>query len=73
MAERSGDTGTEGPTDLPTRVWRAAFRRTVRKLMDEDLFDWAAALTCYSVLSIFPAIVVLVAAAGLVACRPRSR
>jgi membrane protein len=34
-------------------------------LVDEDLFDWAAALTYYSVLSIFPAIVVLVAGVGL--------
>jgi membrane protein len=34
--------------------------------VDEGLFDWAAALTYYSVLSIFPAIVVLVAAVGLV-------
>jgi membrane protein len=66
VAERSGDTGLEGPTDLPKRAWRGAFRRTVREFIDDDLFDWAAALTYYSVLSIFPAIVVLVAAVGLV-------
>jgi membrane protein len=65
-AERRGDTGIEGPIDLPKRAWRGAFRRTVREFMDDDLFDWAAALTYYSVLSIFPAIVVLIAAVGLV-------
>jgi membrane protein len=66
VAERRGDAAIEGPVDLPKRAWRAAFRRTVRTLLDDELFDWAAALTYYSVLSIFPAIVVLVAAVGLV-------
>jgi membrane protein len=66
VTERRGDTGIDSPADLPKRAWRAAFRRTVREFVDDDLFDRAAALTYYSVLSIFPAIVVLVAAVGLV-------
>ena len=32
--------------------------------MADDMLDWAAALTYYSVLSIFPAIVVLTAVVG---------
>lgn len=65
MAERRGDTGIEGPTDLPKRAWRGAFGRTVREFIDDDLFDWAAALTYYSVLSIFPGLLVVVSLLGL--------
>jgi hypothetical protein len=68
VTERRGDTGIDSPTDLPKHAWRAAFRRTVREFVDDDLFDWAAALTYYSVLSIFPAIVGLLAALWA-ACR----
>jgi len=64
--ERRGDPGIEGRTDVPKRAWRAAFRRTVREFVDDELFVWVAVLTYYSVLSIFPAMVVLVAAVGLV-------
>ena len=39
--------------------------RTVREFRQDNLTDWAAALTYYSVLSIFPALIVLVALLGL--------
>jgi YihY family inner membrane protein len=50
----------ERPTELPGRSWWAAVKRTVREFRVDNLSDWAAALTYYSVLSIFPALLVLV-------------
>jgi membrane protein len=56
---------TNGPTDLPRRSWWAALTRAVKEFFSDDMLDWAAALTYYSVLSIFPGIVVLTALVGL--------
>lgn len=39
--------------------------RTAREFSEGSLFDWAAVLTYYSVLSIFPALIVLTAMLGL--------
>jgi YihY family inner membrane protein len=50
----------ERPTQLPGGSWWAAVKRTVREFQVDNLKDWAAALTYYSVLSVFPALVVLV-------------
>jgi membrane protein len=55
-----------GPTALPKRAWWASLKRTFREFMADDMLDWAAALTYYSVLSIFPSIVVLTAVVGLI-------
>jgi membrane protein len=46
--------------------WRAVLVRTVREFRDDDLTDWAAALTYYAILSIFPALIVLVSVLGLI-------
>jgi membrane protein len=54
------------PTDLPKHAWWAAVKRTFREFIADDMLDWAAALTYYSVLSLFPAIVVLVSLVGIV-------
>jgi membrane protein len=54
------------PTDLPKHTWWGALKRTFREFMDDDLLDWAAALTYYSVLSLFPAVVVLAGVVGLI-------
>ncbi|BCB78629.1 YihY/virulence factor BrkB family protein [Phytohabitans flavus] len=40
--------------------------RAVREFMDDNCTDWAAALTYYGVLSLFPAMIVIVALVGLV-------
>jgi membrane protein len=55
-----GDDAPERPTELPGGSWWAAVRRTIREFQVDNLKDWAAALTYYSVLSIFPALVVLI-------------
>ncbi|MFO7250961.1 MAG: YihY/virulence factor BrkB family protein [Actinomycetes bacterium] len=45
--------------------WRDLVRRTVREFKEDDLPDRAAALTYYSVLSLFPGILVVVSLVGL--------
>ena len=56
----------EQPTDLGGRGWWGALKRTVREFREDNLTDWAAALTYYGVLAIFPALIVLVSVLGLV-------
>ena len=41
-------------------------KRTVAEFQEDNLTDWAAALTYYAVLSIFPALIALVSIVGLV-------
>ena len=53
------------PTDLPGGSWWAAVKRTVREFRVDNLSDWAAALTYYAVLSIFPALLVLISLVDL--------
>ncbi|MEV0217459.1 YihY/virulence factor BrkB family protein [Micromonospora sp. NPDC050695] len=59
------DAGPDSPTDLPGSGWKAAMRRTVSEFQDDSLTDWAAALTYYGVLSIFPGLLVLISILGL--------
>lgn len=54
------------PTDLPARSWWSVLRRTGQEFMDDDLPDRAAALTYYGVLSLFPALLVLVSILGVI-------
>jgi membrane protein len=46
--------------------WWAILRRTVVEFRDDNLSDWAAALTYYGLLSLFPALIALVSLVGLV-------
>ncbi|MCX4885552.1 YihY/virulence factor BrkB family protein [Streptomyces sp. NBC_00847] len=52
-------------TDLPRRSWSAALKGSLREFKDDELTDRAAALTYYGVLSLFPALLVLVSLLGL--------
>jgi membrane protein len=54
------------PTDLSTRSWKAILKRTVKEFQEDNMTDWAAALTYYGVMSLFPMLLVLVALLGLV-------
>jgi membrane protein len=56
----------DGPTGLRGRVWLGVLRRAVREFREDNVTDWAAALTYYGVLAIFPALVALVSILGLV-------
>ncbi|MEV5410220.1 YihY/virulence factor BrkB family protein [Thermopolyspora sp. NPDC052614] len=53
------------PTELPPPSWRDAVKRTVGEFKKDNLTDWAAALTYYAVLSIFPGLLVVVSLVGL--------
>jgi membrane protein len=57
--------GEVEPSDLPPRGWWHVLKRTVKEFQDDNLTDWAAALTYYAVLALFPAMIVLVALLGL--------
>ncbi len=50
---------------MPGRSWRGVLKRTVTGFREDNLTDWAAALTYYGVLAIFPAIIALVSTVGL--------
>src|SRR5919201_397374 len=56
----------ETPSELRFRSWLGVFGRTVREFRADNLTDWAAALTYYGILSIFPALLVLVSILGLI-------
>jgi len=60
------------PTDIPKPGWRAVLHRTVKEFQNDDLTDWAAALTYYAVLALFPALLVLVALVGLLGQYPQT-
>ncbi len=51
--------------------WLATLKRTVAEFQDDNLTDWAAALTYYGLLSLFPMLIALVSIVGLFA-DPRS-
>jgi membrane protein len=53
------------PASLGAGHWRGAIKRTMAEYRADNLSDWAAALTYYGVLSIFPALLVLVSVIGL--------
>jgi membrane protein len=53
------------PTVLLKKSWAETGRRTLREFKADNLTDWAAALTYYGVLSIFPAMLVIVSLVSL--------
>ena len=70
--DKPGDSeARRGPRpDRPTRLekgsWWGALKRTFREFSKDNLTDWAAALTYYGILSLFPALIALVSIVGLV-------
>jgi membrane protein len=58
--------GTADVTDLSKDSWIDAFKRTVKAFKADNLTVWAAALTYFGVLSIFPALLVVVSVLGLI-------
>ncbi|MCX5054061.1 MULTISPECIES: YihY/virulence factor BrkB family protein [unclassified Streptomyces] len=61
VEQRAPDT----PIALPRRSWGAVLKGSLREFKDDELTDRAAALTYYGVLSLFPALLVLVSLLGL--------
>jgi membrane protein len=66
MASDVRTAGPQSPTKLPKRQWLATLKRTGKEFRDDNLTDWAAALTYYAVLSLFPALIALASILGLV-------
>ena len=66
--DREGNGGGEpdGPTDLGRSGWMGVLKRTFREFQEDNLTDWAAALTYYGVLSLFPMLIVLISILGLI-------
>ena len=61
LAERQAP---DTPTKLRKRSWFGVLKRTIREFKEDNLTDWAAALTYYAILSIFPALLALVSILG---------
>jgi membrane protein len=59
------DAGPDKPSELRSKGLMAAVKRTFKQYSVDNLGDWAAALTYYGVLSIFPGALVLVSVVGL--------
>ena len=55
----AGGSGADTPAALTKRAWWGVLRRTLKEFSGDNLTDWAAALTYYGVLSLFPGIIVL--------------
>lgn len=60
MADDRNQERTEGPTDVSGKGWLQTLKRTGKEFSNDDCTDWAAALTYFAVLSLFPALIVLV-------------
>ena len=69
-SDRNGAPAT--PADLRPRGWFSVLKRTVTEFRDDNLTDWAAALTYYTVLSVFPALIALVSIVGLAGQNPQT-
>ncbi|WP_246614581.1 YihY/virulence factor BrkB family protein [Paractinoplanes bogorensis] len=59
------DAGPDKPSQLRFQGLVAAMKRTFKQFSEDNVSDWAAALTYYGVLSIFPGALVLVSILGL--------
>jgi membrane protein len=55
----------DSPTELDKRTWLGVAKRAFKEFKHDNITDWAAALTYYAVLSIFPALIVFVSLLGL--------
>ncbi|MDI5962010.1 YihY/virulence factor BrkB family protein [Streptomyces sp. SL13] len=57
--------GGAGGREGPKSGWWAAVRRTPLTAWNQDVTDWAAALTYYAVLALFPVLLVVLSVIGL--------
>jgi membrane protein len=53
------------PGDIPKPGWKAVLKRTAKEFSNDNLTDWAAALTYYAIQALFPTLLVLIALVGL--------
>lgn len=72
-ARKTRSSASTSPTDSAVRLrtlhgsdWTRALKQTVKETQADNLTDWAASLTYYGVLALFPALIALVSILGLV-------
>ncbi|HEY1854428.1 MAG TPA: YihY/virulence factor BrkB family protein [Solirubrobacterales bacterium] len=69
MKETTNPSGADAAPDEPTKVaassWWATLKRTASEFQEDNLSDWAAALTYYGLLSLFPAVIAMVSLIGI--------
>jgi len=53
------------PAEVEAASWWATLKRTASEFREDNLTDWAAALTYYALLSLFPALIAMVSLIGL--------
>ncbi|MBA2638223.1 MAG: YihY/virulence factor BrkB family protein [Solirubrobacterales bacterium] len=68
----AGDDVAEPSADGRGRGWWPTLKATFREFQEDNATDWAAALTYYAVLALFPGILVLVSILGLVGQVPQT-
>ncbi|NJC73705.1 YihY/virulence factor BrkB family protein [Planosporangium thailandense] len=56
--------GPDGPSELRKPDWKGVLKRTFKQFQSDNLGDWAAALTYYAILSLFPGLLALTSALG---------
>jgi len=56
----------DSPTDLDKRSWVGVLKRSAAEFKDDNCTDWAAALTYYGVLAMFPALIAMCSLISLV-------
>jgi membrane protein len=67
MARRDGNgDAPDSPAQIRRRDWGQVLKRTVKEFREDNLTTWAAALTYYAVLALFPALIALISVVGLV-------
>jgi membrane protein len=63
--QRRGDDNVPTGVERRTGLW-PTLKRTAQEFQEDNLTDWAATLTYYGLLSLFPALIALVSIVGLV-------
>jgi membrane protein len=64
--ETNGSTAPDKRGGSLRPAWGGVLKRTVAEFREDNVTDWAAALTYYGILSIFPALIALVSVLGLI-------
>src|SRR3954451_10985168 len=54
------------PTDIPKDSWPTILKRTFKQFSEDQLTTWAAALTYFGILSLFPMLLALVSIRGVI-------
>ena len=60
------DESPDKPTDIPKDSWPAILKRTFKQFGEDQLTTWAAALTYFGILSLFPMLLAMVSLLGVI-------